>query len=188
MATLSDEAKGKTCAFDVCCECKVTCCQEAKPPLTKERKKIIKAYLKNQGISIRRPFAEAGYSYPAVDAAGFCVFYDKTSKKCLVHPVKPETCKAGPVTFDINRSAGKVEWFLKTGEICIFAPKLYQNQGKFNEHLNVAKEEVLRLICSLDTAALLAILKIPEPQTFKIGEEALPKEAAKKLEVEIKRK
>lgn len=183
-----NEDLGRTCAFDVCCECKVSCCQDAKPPLTSERKRIIKNYLKKQGINIKRPFLIAEYSYPAVDAAGFCVFYDKITKKCLIHPVKPETCKAGPITFDLNRYTGKVEWFLKTGKICIFAPKLQQNPENFKEYFKAAKVEIMHLVCSLDLAALLSILKVEEPQTFKIGEDPLPKETAKKLCFEIKRK
>ena len=185
---MSDEASGKTCSFDVCCECKVSCCQDAKPPLTSERKKIIKAYLKKQGINIKQPFVKAGYSYPAVDAAGFCVFYEKATKKCLVHQVKPETCIAGPITFDVNCHTGKVEWFLKTSEICVFAPKLYQNRERFVEHFKVAREEILRLMCNLDSEALRTVLKVEEPQTFKLSEDDLPKEAAKKLNIEIKRK
>jgi len=185
---LSDEASGKTCSFDVCCECKVSCCQDAKPPLTNERKKIIRDYLKNHGISIKQPFAKAGYSHPAVDVAGFCVFYNKATKKCVVHQVKPETCRAGPITFDVNCRTGKVEWFLKTGEICIFAPKLHQNRERFMEHFKVAKEEILRLVCKLDSEALRTVLKVKEPQTFKLGEDNLPEEAAKKLNVKIKRK
>ena len=185
---MSDEASGKTCSFDVCCECKISCCQDAKPPITAERKKIIKDYLKKQGIHIKRPFAKAGYSYPAVDAAGFCVFYNKATKKCLVHQVKPETCVAGPITFDVNCRTGKVEWFLKTGEICIFAPKLYQSNERFMEHFKAAKEQILQLVCKLDSEALQTVLKVEEPQTFKVSEDDLPKGAAKKLKVEIKRK
>lgn len=185
---MPDADSDKTCSFDICCECKVSCCQDAKPPLTDERKKIIEDYLKKQGIRIKQPFAKAGYSYPSVDATGFCVFYDKLTKKCLVHQVKPETCRAGPVTFDINRRSGKVQWFLKKSKICIYAPRLYKSQEKFKAHFEGAKEEILRLICSLDATALQALLEIEEPQTFKIGEDLLPKKAANKLSIEIKRK
>jgi Fe-S-cluster containining protein len=186
--TLPEDVSGKTCDFDVCTECKVSCCIDAKPPLTSERRKIIKNYLKEQGIEIKNPFAKAGYSYPAVDALGFCVFYDKATKRCVIHPVKPETCKAGPITFDINRSSGMVEWFLKKDAICIFAPRLHRNDDKFREHFEAAKSEITHLICSLDAAALLAILQVDEPDTFKLGEDALPKEAAAKLNAATKRK
>jgi Fe-S-cluster containining protein len=188
MTNLSDEVSGKTCDFDVCAECNVSCCIDAKPPVTSERKEIIKDYLRKQGIKIKKPFAKAGYSYPAVDELGFCVFYDKATKKCIIHPVKPETCKAGPITFDIDRSSGKVEWFLKKGDVCIFAPQLHRNADKFRKHFEAAKKEITHLICLLDLEALLAILKVEEPETFKIGEDALPTQASEKLNVKTKRK
>jgi hypothetical protein len=98
-----------------------------------------------------------------------------------VHPVKPETCRAGPVTFDVNRRSRKVEWYLKKTEICALAKRLCENRDLFKEHFEVARVEILRLIRELDAEALRAILLIEEPQTFKIGEDDLPKEAIEKL-------
>jgi Fe-S-cluster containining protein len=178
---MTEETEKKTCDFQVCCTCKSTCCQDAKPPLTKRRQKIILEYLEKQGIHIEKPFSHEQYSYPAVDKLGYCAFLDKKTGKCFVHPVKPETCKAGPVTFDINRRTGMVEWCLKTSEICEFAGVLYRDKASFAEHLEAAKAELMRLICELDADALQAILAIEEPQTFKVGEDALPKEAEGKL-------
>lgn len=178
---MSDEIVRKTCAFEVCCTCKRVCCQDAKPPLTLKRQKIIENYLKKQKIFIENPFSRERYSFPSVDKLGFCLFYDKKTGKCLVHPVKPETCRAGPVTFDTNCQTGKVEWYLKTPEICALAEMLYDNSDLFKEHFKVAREELLRLICELDTEALRALLKIDEPQTVKIDEDDLPKEVMEKL-------
>jgi Fe-S-cluster containining protein len=180
---MSEETVKKTCDFQVCCACKSTCCRDAKPPLTKNRQKIITEYLKKQKIHIEKPFSHEHYSYPAVDKLSFCVFYDKRTDKCLVHPVKPETCQAGPVTFDINRRTGKLEWYLKKSEICAFAGILHRNSASFEGHLEVAKAELLRLICELDAEDLQAILMIEEPQTFKVGEDILPKEVAGKLQL-----
>jgi uncharacterized protein len=178
---MSDEDVRKTCNFDVCCTCKNICCQDARPPLTKKRQKIIEDYLKTHEIRVEKPFSQESYSFPCVDKLGFCVFYNKDMGKCMVHLVKPETCRAGPVTFDINRKSGKVEWYLKKASICAFAGVLYADDASFKEHFRVAREELLRLICELDTKALWAVLKIEEPQTFKIGEEVLPKEVSDKL-------
>jgi len=178
---MTEETEKKTCDFQVCCTCKSTCCRDAKPPLSKRRQKIILEYLEKQGIHIEKPFSYDQYSYPAVDKLGFCAFLDKKTGKCRVHLVKPETCRAGPVTFDINRRTGKVEWYLKKSEICEYAGALYRNKPSFNEHFEAAKAELMRLICELDTEALQAILAIEEPQTFKVGEDALPKETAGKL-------
>jgi Fe-S-cluster containining protein len=174
----------KTCSFAVCYHCKNGCCQGVKPPLTFKRKKLIKNYLKEQKIRADHPFTNEAYSFPAEDTLGFCVFYCKDTRKCLVHQVKPETCRAGPVTFDINCRTQKVEWYLKMAEVCAFAQALQGDNAAFRAHFEVAKGELLRLICKLDSRALKAILKIEEPHTVKIGEDDLPKEAKEKLEFE----
>jgi Fe-S-cluster containining protein len=181
---MSDDVVRKTCAFDVCCHCKSGCCQSVNPPLTLKRKKLIENYLKEQGIRVENPFTNEAYSYPAVDAMGFCVFFDKDTRKCLVHPVKPETCRAGPVTFDINCRTRKVEWYLKTTQVCALAKTLCENGTLFGNHFEAAREQLLRLICGINTEALQAILKIEEPQTVKIGEEDLPEEVMEKLGLE----
>jgi Fe-S-cluster containining protein len=178
---MSDENMRKTCNFEVCCTCKTICCQDAKPPLTLKRQKIIKDYLKTQIAHVEKPFSHESYSFPVVDKLGFCVFYNKETGKCIVHPVKPETCKAGPVTFDVNCKNGKVEWYLKKSEICAFAGVLFADEASFKEHFKAARVELLRLICELEAEALQAILKIEEPHTFKIGEDDLPKEVLEKL-------
>ncbi len=98
-----------------------------------------------------------------------------------MHTVKPETCVSGPITFDINFSTKKVEWFLKKSEICAFAGILYDNKVDFQQHFEAAKKQLTQLICQLDADELRAIVKIEEPQTFKIGEDDLPLEVIKKL-------
>jgi hypothetical protein len=116
------------------------------------------------------------YVFPREDEEGYCVFHDKETRKCLIHPVKPETCVAGPITFDINLETGKIEWFLKTEKICPLAGKLYKNQEMLQKHLKSAKKEILKLVHQLDPKALKTILKIEEPETFKIGEDEIEKE------------
>ncbi len=178
---MPDEIVRKTCSFDVCCRCKRVCCQDAKPPLTLKRQKMIEDYLERRKIRVENPFSHEKYSFPTVDKIGFCAFYIKKTGKCLVHPVKPETCRAGPVTFDINRLTRKVEWYLKTSEKCALSKALYEDDDLFREHFEAARAEILRLIRELDAEALRAILLIEEPQTFKIGEDDLPEEAMEKL-------
>ena len=64
---------------------------------------------------------------------------------------------AGPVTFDINFSTKKVEWFLKKSEICAFAGVLYSDKAAFKDHFEVAKKELTQLIRELDPEELRAI-------------------------------
>ena len=172
---------GATYSFDVCSRCGQSCCQDAKPPLTEKRKKAISEYLKKQKIDIQKPFVTAGYSYPAVDSHLFCTFFNKKTGRCAVHPVKPETCRAGPITFDVNFSSKKVEWFLKKSEICAFAEALWRDKAVFERHFEIAREQLTQLIRELAPEELRVIIKIDEPQTFKIGEADLPLEVIKKL-------
>ena len=178
---MSDSSNGKTYSLDVCSPCNLICCQEANPPLTAKRKKIIREYLKQQNIILKDVFVRQGHSHPASDKDGFCIFYNKDTHKCIIHAVKPETCKAGPVTFDINLRSKKVEFYLKKGEICALAQIIYDTSDQFKNHFEVAKLEILRLICELKSTDLKDLLTIEEPHTFKVAEADLPNEVAKKL-------
>jgi len=89
--------------------------------------------------------------------------------------VKPETCVAGPFTFDINRETQKIEWFLKKDSICPLAGLLHQDLEAQRKHMKSARRELLRLVRELEAEALRAVLTVDEPETFKVGEEnALP--------------
>jgi uncharacterized protein len=178
---MSDERNGKTYSYDVCSVCKVTCCQDANPPLSAKRKQIIREYMDLQKISITGVFVDGEYSHPSSDSTGICVFYNKDTKRCLIHTVKPETCMAGPITFDINLKTGKVEFYLKKSCICTFAAVLYQNKVSLKLHLEAAKAEITRLIVEIAPEDLKAILTIPEPETFKVDENELPQEIVQKL-------
>ncbi len=167
--------------FDVCSQCGGACCRNARPPLTIKRKQIIEAYLKKQKIPFGNPFVQAEYVFPKEDAEEYCIFYDKKTGKCLIHSVKPETCIAGPITFDINIKNQKIEWHLKTEKICPLAGVLYKNKGTLKKHLELAKREILALVSELDSGALKVILKIEEPETFKIGEDNIGKDILDKL-------
>jgi Fe-S-cluster containining protein len=178
---MTQDNNGTTFSFDVCSQCKSICCQDAKPPLTEKRKRIIVNYLEEQEIKIEKPFTKADYSYPSVDELVYCGFFNKKTGKCSVHPVKPETCVSGPITFDINFGTKKIEWFLKKSELCAFAGVLYTNKSAFKDHFEVAKQKLTQLICQLNADELRAIVKIDEPQTFKVGEDDLPAQVITKL-------
>jgi len=75
----------------------------------------------------------------------------------------------------------KIEWFLKKSGLCIYAGKLLENPQSLDEHLKVAKVDLIRLIRELDGDHLRVILKREEPDTFKIGEDDLPNEVVEKL-------
>jgi Fe-S-cluster containining protein len=178
---MPEDNKGTTYSYDVCGECKIICCQDAKPPLSENRKKILKEYLGKQKINVDKPFTKESYSYPSVDEQVLCIFNSKETKRCIVHSVKPETCRAGPITFDINFITKKVQYFLKKSEICAYAGELFKNKVAFEKHYDVAKKEIMRLIEELSADELQELMKIDEPQTFKVGEDDLSVEIVKKL-------
>ena len=70
---------------------------------------------------------------------------------------------------------------MKKTEICAYAGELYKNKAAFNDHYEVAKKEIMRLVKELSADELRELTKIDEPQTFKVGEEELPAEVIKKL-------
>jgi len=178
---MTEDNKGTTYSYDVCSGCKIICCQDAKPPLSESRKKILKEYLGKQKINVDKIFTKESYSYPSVDEQVLCIFNSKETKRCIVHSVKPETCRAGPITFDINFKTKKVQYFLKKTEICAYAGELFKNKTAFKEHYEVAKKEVMHLIEELSADELRELMKIDEPQTFKVGEDYLPFDVVKKL-------
>lgn len=178
---MSEDNKGVTYSFDVCSKCKSVCCRDARPPLSKSREKILKKDLKARSIDSTESFVREKYTYPAFDEDYLCRLFNKETGKCSVHTVKPETCRAGPVTFDINFKTKKIEWFLKKESLCAYAGVLFRDKTALAAHLDVAKKELTRLICELDADDLRVIIKIDEPETFKIGEDNLPPEVIKKM-------
>ena len=177
------EDKGTTYSFDVCSQCKSICCQDAKPPLTSSRKKIIEEYLKKNKIKIAKPFAKVEYFYPAVDREVYCRLFNKKTGKCIVHSVKPETCVAGPITFDINFETQKLCFFLKKEEICAYAGALFKDKPALMKHFEVARKQIVDLIEQLSAEELGALIKIDEPQTFKFCEEPLSPALIRKLDL-----
>lgn len=159
--------------FDICTKCPNGCCNGVRPPLTQKRKKIIRSFLEAEGIKITDPFTDTGYSFPKETSKGYCIFWNKASKKCQVQPVKPETCVAGPITFDLNPRTEKIEWWLKKDTVCLLAGALFKRKEDLDNHMKSAKAEILQLIHDLDREALRAILKVEEPETFKIDEDIL---------------
>jgi len=167
--------------FNVCGSCSTSCCSGARPPLTSRRMARIRDYLKANSIAIENPFEKNVYWFPREIQDNCCAFLNKSTNKCRIHPVKPETCVAGPFTFDINLKTGRIEWFLKTERICPLAGALYRDKRALNGHLECARKELLELVHELDAEALHAVLKIEEPDTFKISEEDLDTKVLTKL-------
>ena len=169
--------------FGVCRNCKTkwSCCHETTPPITEKRREKIESYMKEKKISVESAFVTEEYVYPKLDSEGYCFFQDRKTRKCLIHSVKPETCVAGPITFDMNTQTGKIEWFVKMEKICPLAGHVYQDKTLLGRHVQIAKKEISRLVNELDRNALKAILKKDEPETVKIGEDDMDRRILQKI-------
>jgi Fe-S-cluster containining protein len=169
--------------FDVCSRCRTnySCCHDTTPPITEERRRIIEDYLKQNGSDFENTFDQTDYVFPRLKADGYCVFQHGKSRRCLIHAVKPETCVAGPITFDVNVTTGKIEWFIKKESLCQLAGIVYRDKKLLNKHLASAKKEINHLVLRLPISELKAILKKDEPETFKIGEDQLDEKVLRNL-------
>ncbi|NHW23701.1 MAG: YkgJ family cysteine cluster protein [Archaeoglobales archaeon] len=150
--------------IEICSKCGGKCCFEARPPISNKRLKI----LMENGIGPE--FVEFGkYKHLKLRNDGYCVLFE--NGKCKIHEIKPETCVAGPITFDIK--GGKLELYIKKETICPLVKFLKENEAVFREHLKIATEKIVELIKELDNGELEEILKIEEPETEKILEISL---------------
>jgi hypothetical protein len=87
--------------------------------------------------------------------------------------VKPETCRAGPITFDLDQARERIEWFIKPGADCLVAAALQRDPDTLQQHLHMATTELRQLIRALEPTAIHALLTIDEPLVRKIGEDPL---------------
>jgi len=142
---------------------------------------VILNFLQANNIAIESPFENGQYAFPRETDDGYCIFLDKVTGKCRIHSVKPETCVAGPITFDIDAEAGKLEWLLKTSKICPLAGSLQKDRKAYSNHEKSAKQEIRRLVRELDAEALRVILAIEEPDTVKVAEDDADPEVLAKL-------
>ena len=160
--------------YNICRSCTRLCCQDVKPAVTNQRKKIIENHLKIKGLKISAPFKREEYLFSKATEEGLCIFLDKATKQCIIQPVKPEICVAYPITFDINRKTNTIEWYLKIEKSCPLAGVLISDKSALSQHLNVAKTELIPMVQQLGKDELDKILTIEELDTFKIGEDRLP--------------
>jgi Fe-S-cluster containining protein len=147
----------------VCSECRLDrgCCFEAKPPLTEERINILLA----SGIA-RENIDYGKYNRLKLKPDGFCVLFQ--NGKCKVHSVKPETCVAGPFTFDMKGTI--LEIYLKKESICPLVGFLKENKEAYDGLFEVAVAKIVDLVTRLPASELSEVLKIEEPDTELVAE------------------
>ncbi len=146
-----------------CNECHLVggCCFDARPPLSQERIDIL---LKN-GVS-----ADAvefvGYKRLRLKPDGFCVLFQ--DGKCSIHSIKPETCVAGPFTFDMKGNILQI--FIKRESICPMVRFLKANRKAFDGLFEASVERIMELVDKVPPLEMAEILKIDEPETDLVAE------------------
>ncbi len=151
----------------VCGSCHLDggCCFEARPPLCQERIDI----LLKEGVD-PGAIESAGYSRLKLRPDGFCILFN--DGQCSIHSIKPETCVAGPFTFDMDGS--RLQIFLKKESICPMVRFLKADPKAYDELLAISVKKIMDLVTALPSAELEEVLKIEEPETELVAEIDLP--------------
>jgi Fe-S-cluster containining protein len=137
------------------------CCFEARPPLSQERIDIL---IKNGVAESTIEFA--GYKRLRLKKDGFCVLFQ--NGKCSIHSFKPETCVAGPFTFDIKDNVLQI--FLKRENICPMVRFLKADRKAYDGLFETSVEKIIHLIKNTPASEMAEILKIEEPETDLVAE------------------
>ena len=137
------------------------CCFEARPPLSQKRIDI----LMENGVSADA-IEFVGYKRLRLRQDGFCVLF--RDGKCSIHDIKPETCVAGPFTFDIEDDMLQI--FLKRENICPMVRFLRANRKAYDALFETSVEKIMDLIRSVPEEEMAQILQIDEPQTDLVAE------------------
>jgi hypothetical protein len=153
-----------TTYMKLCARCIPGCCHHVRPPITRTRQQLIDRFLQDHMVNVgawldttTRP-----YAFPRETMDSACIFFDSELRTCRIHVVKPETCRAGPITFDLNIARERVLWFMKSSTDCLLASSLRRNSMQLAPYLAMAKQALRQLIHELEPFALHAVLRVPE--------------------------
>ncbi len=148
-------------AEDICFRCGGHCCVDAHPPVSAscyER-------LTHAGIN-PGSFEFTGYTRLKTRENGTCILSD--NGKCVIHAIKPETCRAGPFTFDIKGDI--VEIYIKNESVCPIVKLLKEVPEAYRQQYERAVQNITHLVQHLNDDELIVICRIDEPETEKVSE------------------
>ncbi len=137
------------------------CCDNAHPPVTK------KSYDQLIAAGVPEPsFERDGYLRLRTRPDGSCILM--VDHKCTYHDVKPETCRAGPFTFDVPEDTIRI--FLKHEAICPIVQIFREEPEMYRRQYEKAAENILGLVANLTDTEIAAINRIDEPDTDLVAE------------------
>jgi hypothetical protein len=88
--------------------------------------------------------------------------------KCIIHAIKPETCLAGPFTFDVKDEV--IEIYLKFSRICPLVTLLKETPEACQIQYEIAIKNITHLVSNLTEDEINAICRVDEPETEKVSE------------------
>jgi Fe-S-cluster containining protein len=148
-------------AETICMECGGHCCDDAHPPVsTACYERLISA-----GVSPDM-FEYVGYRRLKTRKNGECVLSE--NGKCGIHATKPETCRSGPFTFDMN--GDMIALYLKHESICPIVGLLKREPEAYRQQYELAVQNITHLVRNLTDDELAVICRIEEPETDKVAE------------------
>jgi hypothetical protein len=150
-----------TRAEAVCLHCGGRCCTDAHPPLSRNCYQRLVA----RGVP-EDSFEWRGYYAVKAREDGTCIFCN--GNRCSIHTIKPETCRAGPFTFDVRDQV--IEIFLKNETICPVVRLLKEVPEAYQYQFGRATTSITRLVANLTDEELAAISTVDEPETVKVAE------------------
>lgn len=145
----------------ICLHCGGRCCNDAHPPISG----TCYHRLVTQGAP-EDSFEWRGYRAVRTRGDGTCIFCN--GSRCSIHNIKPETCRAGPFTFDVKGDV--IEIFLKYETICPVVRLLEDVPEAYEHQFALAKRSITHLVANLTDEELSAICRIEEPETVKVAE------------------
>jgi Fe-S-cluster containining protein len=145
----------------ICMRCGGHCCHEAHPPISEHCYQRLLA----QGLPPAY-FEKNGYRHMKTHPDGRCVCWK--DGKCSIHGIKPDTCRAGPFTFDVKGDT--IEIFLKFESICPIVRLLKEVPEAYDQQYSLAVKSITHLVANLDDDELAVICRIDEPETEKVAE------------------
>jgi len=148
-------------AETICMECGGHCCDEAHPPVSSACCERLTA----AGVS-PDVFEFVGYKRLKTRENGECVL--SKNGKCSIHAFKPETCRSGPFTFDMN--GDRIAIYLKHERICPIVGLLKEVPEAYQQQYELAVRSITHLVRNLSDDELSAICAIEEPDTDKVAE------------------
>ena len=141
--------------------CGGRCCRDAHPPLSAS----CWCRLVAEGVP-EDSFEWRGYRAVKARDDGTCIFHN--GSRCSIHTMKPETCRAGPFTFDVKGDV--IEIFLKHETICPVVRLLKDVPEAYGHQLALAQTSISNLVAHLPNDELAAICSIDEPESEKVTE------------------